>query len=119
MTTNPEWECVICYENGITTGQVTLACKHTVCLGCYTSMGSYRSSPTCPCCRSVINTGQRPLAEISSEPTFPDHERQELMRLANRFQVYYDFVMARHPPVNPMTRIPAEVQEAGTPPPQR
>jgi len=54
------WECAICYENGAATGQLTLACKHTVCLGCYTSMGSYARSSTCPCCRATINTGERP-----------------------------------------------------------
>ena len=57
---SPSWECVICYENGATTGQLTLPCKHTVCLGCYTSMGSYGRSSTCPCCRATINTGERP-----------------------------------------------------------
>jgi Zinc finger, C3HC4 type (RING finger) len=59
---SPSWECVICYENGATTGQLTLPCKHTVCLGCYTSMGSYGRSSTCPCCRATINTGERPPA---------------------------------------------------------
>jgi Zinc finger, C3HC4 type (RING finger) len=70
-TTSDPWECVICYENGATTGQLTLPCKHTVCLGCYTSMGSYGRSSTCPCCRATINTGERPPAPAPApEPAY-------------------------------------------------
>ena len=52
------FQCVVCYEDGGATGQLTLACKHMVCLGCYTTMrgGSNSATPPCPCCRRAIRT---------------------------------------------------------------
>ena len=95
MTTKPEWECVICYENGITTGQLTLACKHTVCLGCYTSMVSYYKPLTCPCCRSAINTGEKPL--IHSD----DDDRNELMSLLAVLDIDMELDEFLGPPIAP------------------
>jgi hypothetical protein len=44
----------VCYEDGKTTGQLTLHCSHSLCLGCYTRL----EKRTCPMCRDAIRTGE-------------------------------------------------------------
>ena len=73
------WECVLCYEGGQKTGQLYLACGHSMCLGCYTKLqstpGYYGStgSAKCPICRRAIRT--------SEEAT--EEEKRQVKRLAD------------------------------------
>ena len=52
------FECVICYEDGKGTGQITLACSHAICLGCYTKetqrVAALRQPIKCPICRKAV-----------------------------------------------------------------
>ena len=54
------WECCVCMEDGTATGQLTLACKHNICLECYTKLrtgsNNNNGTPPCPMCRRVIRT---------------------------------------------------------------
>jgi hypothetical protein len=62
----PAWECCVCMTDGTTTGQLSLACKHNVCLSCYTGMLNVAPSYMkyripCPMCRRGIrNTDELP-----------------------------------------------------------
>ena len=61
------WECVICYEGGKKTGQITIACGHTICLGCYTCeakrVAGLGQELKCPYCRRPIRLTEGPTAE--------------------------------------------------------
>jgi hypothetical protein len=61
------WECVICYEGGKKTGQLTLACGHTMCLGCYTCeakrVAGLGQDLKCPYCRKEIRLTEGPTKE--------------------------------------------------------
>lgn len=74
------FECVVCYEDGSATGQLTLACKHMVCLGCYTTMrgGSNNATPPCPCCRRAIRT----------TTGFTDQQIEQFNRFVYRIKSY-------------------------------
>lgn len=61
------WECIICYEGGKKTGQITIACGHTICLGCYTCevkrVAGLGQDLKCPYCRQTIRLTEGPTAE--------------------------------------------------------
>ena len=61
------WECIICYEGGKKTGQITIACGHTICLGCYTCevkrVADLGQDLKCPYCRQTIRLTEGPTAE--------------------------------------------------------
>jgi len=61
------WECVICYEGGKKTGQLTIACGHTMCLGCYTleakRVAGLGQELKCPYCRQTIRLTEGPTKE--------------------------------------------------------
>jgi hypothetical protein len=68
------WECCVCYEDGKSTGQLTLSCNHNVCLECYTKLLTANlDSPPCPMCRRTIRTTDGPtyqqMAEMRSMQT--------------------------------------------------
>ena len=74
------WECVICYENGKKTGQLTLACGHAMCLGCYTlevrRVTALHQQVKCPYCRKAVR--------LTEEAT--PAEREEVARLIRTVQ---------------------------------
>jgi len=61
------WECIICYEGGKRTGQITIACGHTICLGCYTCevkrVASLGQELKCPYCRQTVRLTEGPSKE--------------------------------------------------------
>ena len=76
------WECVLCYEGGQKTGQLYLACGHSMCLGCYTKLQAtpswngntdQKTWMKCPICRRAIRT--------SEEAT--EEEKRQVKRLAD------------------------------------
>ena len=66
------WECCVCLEDGATTAKMVLACKHNVCLSCYT--GIVNAAPTyaknsikCPVCRRGIRNSTEPPSDVIDE----------------------------------------------------
>ena len=84
------WECVICYENGKKTGQLTLACGHAMCLGCYTlevrRVTALHQQVKCPYCRKAVR--------LTEEAT--PAEREEVARIIRLVQNDLQRVHARN-----------------------
>lgn len=48
------FECPVCYMDGAASGIVEPACKHKICLACYSNILMRESHRTkCPCCRKL------------------------------------------------------------------
>jgi len=48
------FECPVCYTDGAASGIVEPACKHKICLACYSNILMRESHRTkCPCCRKM------------------------------------------------------------------
>ena len=87
------WECCICYEDGRTTAQMMLACRHNICLSCYTSMNNTASSNTnsikCPMCRQRIQktngqpcvSADGPRPSVFTKPTAISNELCEFLNI--------------------------------------
>ena len=54
-------ECPIC-QTTITQGEVTLKCKHKICVPCFTQWA--RRANTCPCCRDEFAAKPEPPKQI-------------------------------------------------------
>lgn len=52
VTAIDAFECPVCYMDGAECGVVEPACKHKICLACYSNMLMRETNRTkCPCCR--------------------------------------------------------------------
>lgn len=52
VTAIDAFECPVCYSDGKECGVVEPACKHKICLACYSNMLMRETNRTkCPCCR--------------------------------------------------------------------
>ena len=86
VSSTTSWECCVCYEDGKSTGQLTLSCNHNVCLECYTKLiTANRDAPPCPMCRRTIRTTDGPtqqqMAEMRSMQTAISHCRESIVRV--------------------------------------
>ena len=83
------FECCVCYEDGATTGKITLACNHDICLGCFTTMcgtpgywGTRQTAHKCPMCRAVVN-----MAGTTPGPTPGPTEEQIQVQISYEQQI--------------------------------
>jgi len=92
------WECVICYENGKKTGQLTLACGHAMCLGCYTlevrRVTALHQQVKCPYCRKAVR--------LTEEAT--QQEKDEVARIIRLVQADNQRVQARQEQIQDLKR---------------
>jgi hypothetical protein len=98
------FECVICYEDGKGTGQITLGCSHAICLGCYTKetqrVAALRQPVKCPICRKAV----RLTDEITPQ------ERQEVANLVQLVNQDTRRVAEYNRQIAEQTRVRDEIQ---------
>ena len=98
------FECVICYEDGKGTGQITLGCSHAICLGCYTKetqrVAALHQQVKCPICRKAV----RLTDEITPQ------EREEVARLVRQVNTDTWRVAEYNRQIAEQTRVRDEIQ---------
>ena len=82
----PVWECCVCMTDGASTARLLLACKHNVCLSCYTGMVNAaptyaKNSIKCPMCRRGIRNTDEPPQEVTAEIS---HKIRACIQIKNR-----------------------------------
>ena len=90
------FECPVCYTDGSDSGLVNPACKHKICITCYsTILLRQKKQSRCPCCRKQYL--QEPEPESEQEPDFaepPQIYRSSLIESFNNINTIFDEAIA-------------------------